>query len=460
VAHELAHTVQQGAGERLARACADELAAMSVPAGDSTLTGHAFVNLSTVPITSDIAVSPLAGNFHVLFHVPGELQRLISPGFLAGMTITADISATIGSGGATGPAAQFSSNELCVFVTFHRGAEATASQEWFADLRILRGSRFVAPLRMGIGTPTGVAVPPSLAAGVARVNLELTDELTASAGPFAIGSLGDLTATWAGIRDQVRDTLAVRIANIQVPLDLRTRASLTVPVPLGGAAEEPSSVLPVNVLGDIHLSTQLSTEEERGFRLRLSGTGTGMAVAGLVNLELSGSGRLSGPLPASVRLGDLSADFVRELLGSSEGGGEITGRLTAFGLPGRLGADFRIRGGRLTGDATFLSPLGVGGGTFGYHLDEGLSATLGMVGLTHLVIAPSEERLDAVSRTRSGPAAYDFGTSVTGFGVTGVRLTPETQQILSIGVGPQLITTPRGETETGVYGGLWYQLTF
>jgi hypothetical protein len=45
-------------------------------------------------------------------------------------------------------------------------------------------------------------------------------------------------------------------------------------------------------------------------------------------------------------------------------------------------------------------------------------------------------------------------------GVTGLRLTPQTRQILSIGVGPQRITTPQGDTETGVYAGLWYQLQF
>lgn len=465
LAHELTHTLQWGAASRLARACEANLEAIPIPESDSTLTGHAFVNLATVQITSDIAVSPLAGNFHVKIRVPRELQQtLMGSGalgrFLGGMRLTADISATIRSEESAVLATQYAGNELCVFVTFRREAGGEeSSQEWYADLRIVRGGGFVAPLRIGAGAPMSAAPPSPLGTGVARIQLRLTEDLTASTGPFRISDQGSITAIWEQIRDQIRDALAIRIQNIQVPLDLRARASLTVPVPLPGGEEAASSVIPVDVLGDIRLSTQVSTETG-GYTLRLSGAASGTAAAGLVALELSGRGRLTGPLPSSVRLGDLSGEFLENLLRTSEGGGEIHGRLSAFGLPGRVDADFRLRESQVLGNATFVSPVGLGGGVFNYSLSQGLSADLGMVGLTHLTLAPAEDRLAAERRAGIGPPSYELGTSVTGLGVTGVRLTPSTLQILSVGVGPQFIRTPTGERQTGIYSGLQYEIQF
>lgn len=458
LAHELTHVVQQVTESRLSRACESDLAALPIPAGDSKATGRAFVNLGTVQITPDISVSPLAGNFHVKMHVPRDLQRLISPGFLSGVSITLDISATLTSGGAAELATPYASNELCMFVTFHREGGKGATENWYADIRLLPGGSFAAPLQISAGTPLRSLRSSLLGIGVARISLMLTEALTASVGPFHIDSLQDFQATWSRIRDQVRDVLAIRIRNIRIPLDLRTRASLAVPVPLPSEQPEGGSVIPVHVLGDIRLTTRLSTAEE-GFNLRLSGALSGAALAGLVSLELSGRGHLRGPLPSSIRLGDLSGEFLGELLALSEGGGEITGRLHAFGLPGRVGADFRLREGRLVGDASFVSPLGLARGTFSYRLSEGLSADLGMIGLTRLVIAPAEERLVA-ERRPTGPAPFELGTSVTGFGVTGLRLTPSGTGMLSAGVGPQFIRTPTGERQVGVYGGLQYQISF
>jgi hypothetical protein len=216
----------------------------------------------------------------------------------------------------------------------------------------------------------------------------------------------------------------------------------------------------VDLLGDIRLSTRLSTERGR-YRLRLGGAVGGTAAAGAVALELSGSGRIEGPVPESIRLGDLNQEYLERILRQSEGGGEIVGRLTAFGLPGRVNAAFRLREGRLVGDATLVSPIAVGGGRFDYSLSEGLSADVGILGLTRLVLAPAEQRLEGEPLHReTGPAPYDLGTSVTGFGVTGVRLTPSTTQILSIGAGPQFVRTPENRSVTGAYGGFTYELLF
>ena len=459
LAHELAHTFQQDPGSRIARQCGDALRAIPIPSGDSSLTADASVAFDRVVNTPDVIVSPLAGTAHVKSHLPRALQRIVFPRFLAETTIRADISASLTDPGAAQIAARFPGNELCVSVDFHPGTGAQGAGNWYADLRILSGSQFVAPLQLGIGTPTQAPSPEPFATGTARISLRLRNDLTASAGPFQITNLGDLSSTWSNILNQVRDTLALQISNIEIPLDLRLGGGVTVPVTLPSEQPEHASVIPVHVLGDLRLTTDVSTREG-GFSLRLSGGGEGTAAAGLVRLELSGTGRLRGTLPSSVRLGDLSRDFLRDLLARSEGGGQIQGRLTAFGLPGRLSADFRVVEGQLVGDAGFVSPLGFGGGSFRYHLSEGLSADLGMVGLVNLTLEPANERLQEEARRSIGPPAYEFGTSVTGLGVTGVRLRPSTLQTLSIGAGPQFITTPTQEHLTGFYGGLEYRLHF
>ena len=458
LAHELAHTIQQGAETRLSRQCAPALAATPTPPGDSVLNGDAFLDLGRVSVTSDISVGPLAGKFHVKLHVPRELQRAVTPGFLGNMTLSTNLSLNVSGGGAR-PAAASTGNELCVFITFHRAADETgATQNWYADLRILSGGHLNAPLQIGLGTPTGAATTAP-ATGTARIQLNLTNDLTASVGPLTLNTLADLSAIWASLQSQVRDRLALEIGNIQVPLSLRTSAALTVPVPISGGDATQASVIPVNVLGQIEVTAQASTTGE-DFTLRLVGGGAGTALGGLVAIELSGRGRLRGPLPSTIRLADLSGDFMRGLLANSSGSGELKGRISAFGIPGSVHADFRLRDNRVTGDATFLSPVGIGGGTFRYGLNEGLSADLGMLGLTRLAIAPAQQRLPWEPERIVGQQPYDFGTSVTGFGVTGVHMTPTMTHILSAGVGPQFVTTPDNESVKGVYGGLTYTLTF
>lgn len=194
--------------------------------------------------------------------------------------------------------------------------------------------------------------------------------------------------------------------------------------------------------------------------MRLSGEGAGSILGGLVSLELSGSGRLYGPIPSTVRLGDLSSGFMSQLLAQSSGGGQITGRLRAFGIPGQLQSDFRIVNGRLVGNASLYTPIAVGAGRYGYTLNEGLSAQMGMVGLVNLTIAHAQEQLESEQRRTTGPQPLELGTSVTGFGLTGLSVTPSATSTLSVGVGPQFITLPSGERQIGVYGGVDFNLRF
>lgn len=63
-------------------------------------------------------------------------------------------------------------------------------------------------------------------------------------------------------------------------------------------------------------------------------------------------------------------------------------------------------------------------------------------------------------RPAFGPQPLELGMSVTGFGLTGLSLTPSTTSILSVGVSPQFITLPSGEREIGVYGGVDFRLRF
>jgi hypothetical protein len=461
LAHELVHTLQQYSQHRVARACAANLRSIQTPQGDTLLDGQAMVNLDNVPVTKGITVSPLAGNFGVRFHLPRALQQaILGTGILGRLRVTADISATIESSGAAALARRYANNELCIFVTFsHREASGKTEGGWIAEIRLLKGGHLVVPLQIGEGTSLRQTSGPLGSAGVARVQIDLTEDLTGSAGPFQINSLGDIQATWPQIRDQVRDLLAIRIQNFRIPLDLQSRASLSLPLPLPGAAEG-SSVIPIHLLGDIRLSTQVSSEAQR-YRLRLGGVVGGNALAGTVALELSGRGQLSGPIPTSIRLGDLTPEYLQGLLRQSQGSGEITGRLSAFGLPGRVSADFRLREGHILGRGTLVSPIALGSGRFDYNLSSGLSADLGFVGLTRLILAPAEQRLQGEPKQREpGPQPFELGTSVVGVGVTGVRLTPSTTQVLSAGVGPQFITNPEGKKQVGAFGGLTYEIFF
>jgi hypothetical protein len=461
LAHELAHTVQQGADTRISRQCEAALAAIPTPAGDSVLNGSAFLDMGRVAVSSDITAGPLVGNFRVRLHVPRELQRAVAPDFLGlrEATISGAISLSAGGGG-TRPPIGTSGNELCVFVTFHREPGQTGTtQSWFADLRILTGGHLDAPLQIGLGTPTVATGPSPLGAGSARIRLRLTNDLTASVGPLTLNTLDDVKTIWTNLQSQVSERLALEIGNIQIPISMRAGAALTVPVPFGGGESSVAGVIPVNVSGDIEVTTQ-TTESGDRFTIRLAGGGRGTALGGAVSVELSGTGHLRTPLPPTIRLADLSADYLNGLIAESEGGGDLRGRIRAFGVPGSLNADFRIQGRRMIGDATFLSPLLVGGGAFQYHLDQGLSADLGFLGLTQLAIAPAQERLPWESIRESGLQPYDLGTSVTGLGVTGVHMTPDLTHMLSIGAGPQFITTPENKTEVGTYGGITYTLTF
>jgi hypothetical protein len=443
----LTHTLQQGAESRLSRTCATDLKNITIPAGDSELTADAFVNLASVPITSNITASPLAGNFHVRIRVPRELQRLIAPGFLKNTNIKINISADIASKGASSLASLYATNEICLYVTFYRGKSGRGtSQNWYAALRILRGTNMRLPVQTGAGTPLRIAPPSRLGIGAYHITLGLKNDLTSSVGPFQINSLGDLKATWSGIRKQVRNVLAKRIQDIQIPINLRARGSLTVPVPLPGGVS--SGVIPVGVLGDIRLSTQVSSRKGR-FMLRLGGSATGTTAAGMITLELWGHGHLRGRIPSSIRLGDLRNKFLQNLLRSSEGKGEIRGRLRAFGIPGRVNASFRLRQGQFVGKASFLTPFAMGGGTFRYSVNKSLSATLGMLGIVRLTLAPAEKRLSAEPQQKTGPAPYKLGTSVVGLGATGMWLTPSAAHTLSAGFGPQFIQTPEGRKKTG-----------
>jgi hypothetical protein len=440
------------------RACSDRLAAVPAQASDSVLNGQAIVNLGSAAITSDITVSPLAGRFFVKMIVPNELQRQLLPGFLGSMRFNVDLSASLSSAPGSTPPQQVGANELCILVTFRRGgADEGGTAGWFVDLRILRGGRLDAPLHIGLGSPLQ-APAAGLGTGMGRISLNLADDLTASVGPLVIEGADGVAAAWERIRSQVRDTLELQLRNVQIPLQLRARASLTVPVPFGEDAAN-GTIVPLNVLGDVQLATEVSSEAG-GYRLRLVTQGSGSALGGAVALELFGRGSLRGPLPSTVRLGDLNQEFVQNLLREGEGGGEIRGRLNVFGLRGRVDADFQVRGGQITGNASLLSPLALGAGTFNYRFDEGLRANFGLLGLTRLTIAPAEQRIADLSLRPTGPPSFDLGTSVTGLGATGVRITPTTTQLLSVGVGPQFATAPSGDSVTGVYGGLQYLIQF
>ena len=241
-------------------------------------------------------------------------------------------------------------------------------------------------------------------------------------------------------------------------------------MPLLVGEGEQVTPLPLEVLGDLRLATEVSQESGR-FTVRLSSNTSATALGGLLALELSGRGSVSGPIPASIRLSDLNTEFFRNLLSSGEGEGALRGRLSLAGLPSRLDANFQLHAGRLTGSASLVSVAGVGRGTFQYSLDQGFSARAGLLGLTRLVIAPADERPE--SERHLGPfGEYDFGSQVFGLGATGVSISPGATQILSLGAGPQIVGEPEGATrdilgtvrlpgidrQVGLYGGVSYTL--
>ena len=250
---------------------------------------------------------------------------------------------------------------------------------------------------------------------------------------------------------------------IHVPRALQQAISSGV----GGA--EPTR-LPLDVLGDLRLRTEVSQETGR-FTLRLTSSNTVSAAGGLLSLELRGRGTLSAPLPASLRLADLGGDFFRDVFAQGEGRGGLEGRLSIAGLPASFDANFRLSEGQLTGDASVLSPVGVGAGRFRYSLTQGFRAEAGALGLTYLVIAPPDARPD--SERFLGPfQEYGFGSSVVGLGATGVSIQPNLTQILALGVGPQFVSEPSGvsssvpgtvrlpvaDVPTGIYAGVSYTL--
>lgn len=459
LAHELVHTLQQGADRRIARQCRDAWSAIPVPAGVSSATANIAIDLGQLQITDNVSVSPVVGQVHVKFILPRALQESIAPSALGGllqrMQVTIDLSGQLSTAGGTSAGARFPNNELCLVVTFSQAEEGA----WQSNIRILAGTQLELPLNIGSGTPLRASPVSALGVGISRINLRLLEDLTTSAGALRIAGMNDFRAVWSGIISQVKNSLQVPISNIRVPLDARLRAALSVPLPVPGGELGAGSPLLVHTTGDVRLRTDLSSEAGR-YKLRLSGQASGAALGGLVSLELSGRGRLRGSLPSQVRLGDLSTEFFSNLLAQSTGGGEIQGRFRAFGLPGRIDADFRLIEGRLVGNASFLSPVGLGRGRFRYGLNEGLSAEMGMLGLVNLTIAPAQERINAEARRGIGPQPFDFGTSVTGLGATGVALTPRSTAILSLGAGPQFISTPRGDTEIGVFGGIDFTLRF
>ncbi|NML16839.1 eCIS core domain-containing protein [Azohydromonas caseinilytica] len=488
LAHEVAHTLQPGARGRLARQCAEALAAVSVPAGDSRLRASARVDLGQVPIGSQISAT-LGADLSLLVHVPRALQQALArgaPDWLAGplgnALVDIDISGRVGTPVAPGSAT--AGNRLCVAVDFHEEAPG----RWTADLRLLRGGRMEVPLVLNMGSavaapssatlfqagPVGVGMP----SGVARLSMNLEEDLTASFGPVAVPAASDPAVLWDSIRVQLRELVALRVQRIGLTELTRLRGALELPLSLGGPGaregEGEPARLSLSVLGDLRLRSELDQQAGR-FTLRLlpssvSATGLG----GILGLELSGHGRLSAPLPSSLRLGELDGPFLRSLVAQGEGEGGLRGRLSLAGLrAGRLEASFRVREGLLSGEGSLLSPVGVGGGRFRYGLDQGFSAEAGMVGLTRLVIAPPDERPEA-ARWLGPYQELDLGSSVYGLGLTGVALRPGATHMLSAGVGPQFVGEPEGATGSlpgtvrlpvidspvGLYGGVSYQVSF
>lgn len=459
LAHELVHTLQQGAARRIARQCLSRWNAIRIPQGVSSLTAQLAVDMGELRITDTVSVSPVVGQMRAKFVLPRALQQRIAPntfgGWLQRAQITIDITGQLRNAGGTSAAARYPNNEMCLYVGFSQ-AEGDA---WQADIRVLAGTRLEIPLVIGAGTPLRAPPTSALGVGAATINLRLRQDLSASIGALRISGLDDFRAVWSRIMSQVKNALQIPISNIRIPLDARLRAALSVPLPIPSGTQGVGSGVLLETWGDLRLRTEVSSRAG-SYRLRLSGEAAGSILGGLVSIELSGRGQLRGPVPSQVRLGDLSAGFLGQLLAQSQGGGEIRGRLRAFGLPGRLDANFRIVEGRLVGNASLLTPIGIGGGRFGYGFNQGLSAQMGMVGLVNLTIAPAQERLQSEARRNIGPQAYEFGTSVTGLGLTGVALTPRTFSTLSLGAGPQFVTTPTGETRVGAYGGVDFTLRF
>ena len=394
LAHELAHTLQPDAGRRIRRQCAGTLASTAVPQGESRLHASAWVDLGRVPVTGNITAT-IASNFDVLIHVPRGLQRAIGGGgwlgnALGGAVVDVDISGQIGNSSGAGS----NPSQLCLFVTFHE--EPAGSNAWIADFRLLRGGHMSVPLQVNVGTgtsapalanspvatlgPVGIGAPT----GAARVDMQLVEDAAASFGPVRIPRTGSLADIWSSIRDQLRGLLALRIQGIALREIGRLRGSLSVPLLVGEG--EQVTPLPLEVLGDLRLATEVSQESGR-VTVRLSSNTSATALGGLLALELSGRGSVSGPIPASIRLSDLNTEFFRNLLSSGEGEGALRGRLSLAGLPSRSDANFQLHAGRLTGSASLVSVAGVGRGTFQYSLDQGFSARGGLLGLTVLVIA-------------------------------------------------------------------------
>jgi len=430
---------------------------MEIPQDASSLTARVAVDMGELRISDTVSVSPVVGRAYIKFILPPALQERIAPDFLGGFLqrsrITMDISGNLSSTEGASAAARFPDNELCLSVGFSQREDA-----WQADVRILEGTRLEIPLQVGMGTPLHVPPASSLGRGAANLYLHLENDLTVAVGALRITELGDFRDVWREIMDHVKDALQIPLSNIRIPLDARLRAALGVPLPIPGGAPGATG-LTVDTLGDLRLHADFSSETE-GYQLRLSGQTSGSVLGGLVSLELWGGGRLFGPIPSTVRLGDLSSEYISQLLAESSGGGQVTGRLRAFGVPGQLESDFRIVNGRLVGNASLLTPLGVGGGRYQYTLDEGLSAQMGMAGLVNLTIAPAQNWLESEGYRSTGPQPLDLGTSVTGVGLTGLLLGPRTTSILSLGVGPHFITLPSRELRVGVYGGVDFQLRF
>jgi len=478
LAHELAHTLQPGAERRIARECESALAAVTIPENDSRLTARAHVDLGQVPIASGISAS-IAGSVQVMIHVPRALQQAISGGgtlggILGNTLINLDISGAIGT--ATSAATRGADADLCLFVTFHE----EGAGNWTTDLRLLRGGRLTVPVQVNTGTPT---TPPSTASvsvggpvsvgaptGAANLDMRFDADAAASFGPITIPTSGNVSDLWGSIRDQLRGMLALRVRGIGLTEIGRIRTALSVPLTIeSGTGAEPTR-LPLDILGDLRLRTEVSQESGR-FTVQLTTGETVSGLGGLLNLQLRGHGTLTAPLPSSLRLADLGGDFFRGLLAQGEGAGGLEGRLRIADLPASFDANFRLREGLLTGDATLLSPVGVGAGRFRYSVSRGFSAEAGALGLTYLVIAPPDTRPE--SERHLGPyGEYGFGSSVVGLGATGISVQPNLTQILALGVGPQFVSEPEGvrtsipgtvrlpvaDVPTGIYAGVSYTL--
>ena len=206
--------------------CAElELEQIVIPEEDSRLHARARVDFGQVRIGERYAAA-LAGRFLIRMHVPRALQQQISGNSLVGSVlgsarITADISERVGSREAAS-----SSADVCLFVGFHEARRGS----WMVDLRVVRGSRLLVPVRLDTAVVLGASVISLL-----HVEMSFDEEAAASFGPISLlsGSVSDL---WRSVRDQVRIMLTERLEVLTLREAGRTsRQSWSEPRPFMGS---------------------------------------------------------------------------------------------------------------------------------------------------------------------------------------------------------------------------------